>query len=86
MNVTERTGDLEHMVSSFLPTPWIDIKARDGAHYPPHSHYVATIMGLQALKCSGVSGYGKTEQEAVQNLRRKVLQYLELNSSREPGD
>ena len=86
MNVTERIGDSDHIGSSFLPTPWIDIKTRDGAHYAPDSHYVATIMGLQALKCSGVSGYGKTEQEAVQNLRRKVLQYLELNSSRDSGD
>ena len=67
----------------FTPNIWIDVQNRVGAKSPFDPYFVASIQGLQALKCSGVTGYGSTEEEAVRNLRRKVLQYLDMNSTYE---
>jgi hypothetical protein len=63
----------------FTPSIKIDIRNRTGTNSSSERYFAATITGLQALKCSDVTGYGRTEEEAVRNLRRKVLQYLDSN-------
>jgi hypothetical protein len=75
--------DLAQGETQFTPNIWLDVQNRAGTKSPCDRYFVASIQGLQALKCSGVTGYGTTEEEAVRNLRRKVLQYLDMNSTYE---
>jgi hypothetical protein len=74
-----RSGAFVQCEARLAPSIKIDIRNRPGTSSSSESYFAATIMGLQALKCSDVTGYGSTEEEAVRNLRRKILQYLDLD-------
>ena len=67
--------------SKLTPSVWIDVRSQGDFGIAQDRRFVAAIGGLQALKCATLRGYGNTEEEAVLNLRRKVLQFLEFQSA-----
>ncbi len=82
MNAAQNRGDSEHTPGEDVnPSVWIDVRSQGDFGISQDRRYVAAIGGLRALKCSGVRGYGSTEEEAVLNLRRKILQFLEFQAA-----
>ncbi len=87
MDRSEYTSGSEVAKSDFrfIPSPSIriDVRNNPGLMSTTDKYFAASLTGLQALNCAGMTGYGSTEEEAVRNLRRQVLQYLDFTKSSE---